>query len=89
MRDFNDTRTELIKHLRLCGEAPDGRIYWYEGTIPLLFEIVGCIPSNQKEKEETPAKNCRTCKYTLGREWPCIDCSMQNGYDRWELKTER
>ena len=42
MRDFNTVCSELEKHLRLCGEI-DGKIYWYEGTIELLFELMGYL----------------------------------------------
>lgn len=41
-RDFNTVCSELTKHLKLCGEF-DGKIYWYEGTIELLFELMAFL----------------------------------------------
>ena len=46
--DFDRIRLELIKHLRLSGQAPDGTIYWYEGTIPLLIQMLEFI-TNEEE----------------------------------------
>ena len=37
--DFNSIRDDLIKHLHGCGEYC-GTIYWYDGTIRLLLEMV-------------------------------------------------
>ena len=36
---FNETVSELKKNLSLCFQAPDGKIYWYEGTIELAFKL--------------------------------------------------
>ncbi len=41
MRDFNLVKAELISHLKFSTQADDGTIYWYEGTIPLLCEMLG------------------------------------------------
>lgn len=40
---FNEAVCDLIKHLRLTYQAPDGTIYWYEGTVQLLFEVLGFL----------------------------------------------
>ena len=43
MSDFNSTEAELRTKLKYCFEAPDGRRYFYEGTIPLLFKMIGYL----------------------------------------------
>ena len=40
MRDFNTVCSELIKHLRLSTQNVDGTIWWYEGTLELLTELL-------------------------------------------------
>lgn len=40
MRDFNLVKAELIQHLEFSTQADDGTIYWYEGTVPLLCEML-------------------------------------------------
>ena len=33
--------------------------------------------------------NCKTCKYfkePMESLWPCTECSMKNGYNKWESK---
>lgn len=40
--DFNSIRNDLIKHLHGCCEV-NGTIYWYDGTIRLLLEMVKFI----------------------------------------------
>ena len=52
MRDFNSVRSDLINHLKLSGEM-DGKIYWYDGTVELLFEILGFLYPNTKEIADT------------------------------------
>ena len=39
MRDFNQVCSELRKNLLLCGEA-NGTVYWYKGTLDLVFELL-------------------------------------------------
>ena len=40
---FNEAVCDLIKHLRLTYQAPDGTIYWYEGTVQLMFKVLGFL----------------------------------------------
>ena len=40
--NFNSIRNDLINHLHGCGEV-NGTIYWYNGTIRLLLEMVKFI----------------------------------------------
>jgi hypothetical protein len=37
--NFNEVRDDLIRHLQACGQVHN-KIFWYEGTIPLLFEAI-------------------------------------------------
>lgn len=37
---FNEAVCDLIKHLRLTYQAQDGTIYWYEGTVQLMFKVL-------------------------------------------------
>ena len=46
--DFNQICLELIKRLRLSGQTKDGTIYWYEGTIPLLRQMMEFIPNEEE-----------------------------------------
>ena len=45
--DFDQIRLELIKRLRLSGQTQDGTIYWYEGTIPLLKQMIEFVPKEE------------------------------------------
>lgn len=40
MRDFNTVCSELVKHLRLSVQRQDGEIWWYEGTLELMTELL-------------------------------------------------
>lgn len=51
MRDFNIVKAELISHLKFSTQADDGTIYWYEGTIPLLCEMLGRAAYQVKTKD--------------------------------------
>ena len=42
LTDFNVVVHELYKRLRLCGEC-NGKIYWYEGTVELLFKLISFL----------------------------------------------
>ena len=46
---FNETVSELKKNLSLCFQAPDGKIYWYEGTIELAFKLLSYLIEDKKE----------------------------------------
>ena len=57
MRDFNTLCRELRKNLSLCGEV-NGTIYWYEGTVDLLDELLSYVRgemyrNNSTEKADT------------------------------------
>lgn len=59
MRDFNTLCRELRKNLSLCGEV-NGTIYWYEGTVELLDELLSYVRgemyrNNSTEKEDAEA----------------------------------
>lgn len=43
MRDFNLVKADLIKHLKLSFKADNGAIYWYEGTVSLLWELMAFL----------------------------------------------
>ena len=51
---FNEAVCDLIKHLRLTYQAPDGTIYWYEGTIQLMFKVLGFLYEDSKGEAERP-----------------------------------
>ena len=51
MRDFNTVCSELVKHLRLSCQRQDGEIWWYEGTLELMTELLSFAES----KPETNA----------------------------------
>ena len=59
MRDFNTVCSDLVKHLRLTGQTTDGRILWYEGTIPLLFELIGFLTVKPSRRRKTNADRIR------------------------------
>lgn len=42
LNDFNVVVQELHKRLPFCGEC-NGKIYWYEGTIELLFKMISFL----------------------------------------------
>lgn len=48
MRDFNTVCSELVKHLRLSFQRQDGEIWWYEGTLELLTELLSFAASKPK-----------------------------------------
>ena len=60
MADFNTVCSELVKHLQLTGQATDGRIFWYEGTIPLLFEMISFLMSDETVTPKTNADRIRS-----------------------------
>lgn len=37
---FDETVSALRKKLAYCSQAPDGTIYWYEGTVELLIKVL-------------------------------------------------
>jgi len=43
MRDFNTVCSELVKHLRLSAQNVDGTIWWYDGTLDLLTELLSFV----------------------------------------------
>ncbi len=43
MRDFNTVCSELVKHLRLSAQNVDGTIWWYDGTLNLLTELLSFV----------------------------------------------
>lgn len=47
--DFNSIRDDLIKHLHGCGQV-NNKIFWYDGTIRLLFEIIKFLDPNTVHK---------------------------------------
>ena len=47
-KDFNYVVSELIKLLKMCYRDDAGNIYWYEGTMETLFELLTYLP-NAKE----------------------------------------
>lgn len=49
---FNEAVCDLIKHLRLTYQAPDGTIYWYEGTVQLMFKVLGFLYEDLKGEAE-------------------------------------
>ena len=50
LTDFNVVVQELYKRLKFCGEC-NGEIYWYEGTIELLFKLISFLgKENENEK---------------------------------------
>ena len=51
MRDFNLVKAELIQHLKLSSKADNGAIYWYEGTIPLLWEMIAFVLGIEEVQE--------------------------------------
>ena len=51
MRDFNTLCRELRRNLLLCGEVA-GTIYWYEGTIDMLDELLSYARGSQYEYEK-------------------------------------
>ena len=51
MRDFNTLCRELRRNLLLCGEVA-GTIYWYEGTIDILDELLSYARGSQYEYEK-------------------------------------
>ena len=51
MRDFNTLCRELCRNLSLCGEVA-GTIYWYEGTIEMLDELLSYARGSQYEYEK-------------------------------------
>ena len=58
MRDFNTVCSELAKRLRLSVQRSDGTIWWYEGTLELLTELLSFAASDVR-----PVVLCRDCKY--------------------------
>lgn len=48
MRDFNTVCSELVRHLRLSVQRHDGDIWWYEGTLELLTELLSFATSKPK-----------------------------------------
>lgn len=56
MRDFNVVKADLIQHLKFSTQADDGTIYWYEGTVPLMCEMLAfnlnCQTNYKPESEE-------------------------------------
>ena len=51
MRDFNTLCRELRRNLLLCGEVA-GTIYWYEGTVDMLDELLAYARGRQYENEK-------------------------------------
>ena len=51
MGDFNTTKSELIKRLRLSWEA-NGAIYWYDGTPDLLRKMMQFLPDEQRGDDD-------------------------------------
>lgn len=48
MRDFNIVKADLIQHLQFSTKANNGEIYWYEGTVQLLWEMLAfCVKDNE------------------------------------------
>lgn len=43
MRDFNLVKADLIQHLKFSTQADNGTIYWYEGTVSLLWELMAFL----------------------------------------------
>ena len=41
---FNEAVRELSELLRICWQDKDGNIYWHEGTLELLAEVVKYCP---------------------------------------------
>ena len=39
--EFNETVRDLRKNLSFCWQDVDGTIFMYEGTLELLFKLVG------------------------------------------------
>jgi len=60
MKDFNTVCSELVKRLRLTGQTTDGRILWYEGTIPLLFEMISFLMPDETVTPKTNADKIRS-----------------------------
>ena len=52
-KDFNYVVSELIKTLKMCYRDDAGNIYWYEGTVESLFELLTYLPG---AKEYTDGK---------------------------------
>lgn len=55
MRDFNLVKADLIQHLKFSTKADNGAIYWYDGTISLLCEMLAFVlncETNYKPKSE-------------------------------------
>ena len=44
---FNETVSELRKNLSFCFQAPDGKIYWYKGTIDLVFKLLSYLTAGR------------------------------------------
>ena len=51
-KDFNYVVSELIKLLRLCYRDDAGHIYWYEGTVEKLFELLTYLPGAKEYFDE-------------------------------------
>ena len=50
MRDFNTVCSELVKNLRLSCQWPDGEIWWYEGTLELMTELLSFAESSHLDR---------------------------------------
>ena len=50
MRDFNTVCSDLIKRLRLCCQREDGEIWWYEGTLGLIVELLSVAASKSADE---------------------------------------
>ena len=64
---FNEAVYDLIKHLRLTYQAGDGTIYWYEGTIQLMLEVLGFLYEDLKAKEESEELEEPRCEFCGGK----------------------
>lgn len=91
MRDFNTVCSELIKHLRLSVQRQDGEIWWYEGTLGLMAELLSFAAAGVR-----PVVLCRDCKYYYKDADGYEMCDNSEGYDHvtedgfcaWAVKRE-
>lgn len=50
-----------------------------------IRRLIDWVQSDNQVNDQD--KSCSNCRHTPpSKKFPCCDCSMQNGYDRWENK---